>query len=160
MNNSDLSAIPRNERGIEVENKGENMSHKYAGTWGFAYGKNLELFYGHYATPEEAESEGRKDMEADGVTGTLLVGQFRSPRPPEDGICAVQIIDNILAGDDYDNDYSANWPDYTDEQFNDLEESLKEAFRQWVNRHGMQPDWGLVAEGTIRTIKVEKQSAT
>ena len=109
------------------------------GKWG--YSTDGKTYFGSYDFAEEAEVAGRQD---EGWETQLWVGQFTSPRPPEDFID----IDHFLEGPDGNEDYSGDYVDWppsiTNEQREELKSALAKVYGDWLDKHDKRPDWGLV----------------
>jgi len=113
----------------------------HAGKWGYSY--NEEIYYGRFDSREEALAA------ADGEE-TVWTAQYREPDAPESFISGVDIIDHILEQDDYCGEWTDGTFVCTDEVKEDLDASLRRAFVEWMDRHGLRPSFGIVEFDTIQ----------
>jgi hypothetical protein len=113
-------------------------SMKVTGKWG--YSTNEEWYTGFFDSREEAIAEARSA----GEDGRLWVGQFRDPMAPEDCIDAEDLIERVLCQDDYCGDWAEGALDCTPEQERELTAAIRRVFGEWMDRHGLRPQFGVV----------------
>jgi hypothetical protein len=106
------------------------------GKWG--YSNNEENYSGSYDTREEAVQE----AEASGY-GHFWVGQFKAPITDE-AIDAEDLLEKITCQDDYCGDWTEDALDCSNEVKDELTESVRRVFREWMDRHGLRPTFGIV----------------
>lgn len=106
------------------------------GKWGFS--RDGELYTGAFDSAEQAVQE----AEASGY-GRFFVGQFREP--VTDGcLHADLLLEHIVCQDEYCGDYADGCFDCSGEQRSELTASLRLVFREWMDRHGLRPQFGIV----------------
>jgi hypothetical protein len=103
-----------------------------AGTWGTSY--DGEYYSGRSASRGEA-------IAAD--PAARFVGQYEAPQL-ESYLSAELLIDNVLCQDDYCGDWADGSLAATKEQLAELTDAVRLLFRDWVERHGLMPQFGIV----------------
>lgn len=110
------------------------------GKWGYEEG---EVFDGRYDTQEEAAAAFVK-LQIPAPGDQFLVGQYERPSPPWEYVDAAVIFEDIACHEEYCGDAADHWPSATKEQMRELDESLTNLVKDWVERHGLMPDWWTV----------------
>lgn len=118
------------------------MNKDCIGTWGYSF--NEEIYYGYYVTAEDAIAELHG--------GRGWVGQFIAPSEPEGYIDGEDVIEHILCQDEYSGDYAEDAFDCSREVLDDLTLMLQQTFRDWMEKHGVEPGFLLVDPDTVRKV--------
>lgn len=114
------------------------------GRWGYTHDE--ETYHGSYATPEEAARESGR------VVAT--VGQYEAPTPPEAYIDASLLVDHVLCQDDYCGDWADGCLDASPAEMAELTDAVRSAFRAWIDKNGLEPQFGTVRLDSVRKIKI------
>ena len=110
------------------------MKNDMVGKWGHT--TDEETYHGWFDTWQESAREAGKPGE------TVRVGQYRVP-VTSGYIDADLVIEHITVQDDY-GDWAVDSFSTTDANLEELTEALRETFDQWVEKHGLQPQFGVV----------------
>lgn len=103
----------------------------------FAYSHNEEHYYGAFDSFDEAKRE------ALDVYESAWVGECRKP----DVLGAIdgeRLIDDILCQDDFSIDAAGEGLSATRDQMIELDDMLRETFRQWLDKHDLWPTFYVV----------------
>ena len=106
------------------------------GEWGTS--RDGQAFYGTYATKEEAIEEHEE--------GETLVGQYSHPTAPELFIDGDDLLEKVLCQDEYQSDFADGTLDCTGEQLEELTAAVRKAFGDWIDRHGLRPEFLVVKD--------------
>lgn len=127
------------------------MSEKrdITGKWG--YSVDNEVFEDTLDTPEQAIVEGNERALDAGVM-KFYIGQYEGSPDPAGYIDADLIIEHVKCQDDFSHEFAEDWPDESREQNDELTEIMRATFRQWLDRHGLNPTFSTVDPSSIREL--------
>lgn len=99
-------------------------------------------FHGEFNTITDALREGFGECPE---RQTIYVGQNRKP-DPLDAINGEDLINRIYDYEDFGIEEAADWPNYSPTQEADLTEMLRGAFKRWMDRYDLHPQFWIVEE--------------
>lgn len=107
------------------------------GKWG--YSTNEEWFEVAGDTREEALAEGHANARY-----PFWVGKFRKPIC-EEVVDADLVLEHIGCQDDYCGDWGDDVFNCSTAQSNELTAALQKVIGEWLDRHGLRPEFGLIS---------------
>lgn len=103
----------------------------------FAYSRNRELYYGDFASREDAIAE-IKSCEPD---GTYWVGMCVEPSSPELFWHADDWLEHVSVQDEYSHDCADGWDQSSSKQREELEYLVQVIMRDWLVRNKLLPNF-------------------
>lgn len=109
----------------------------------WAYSKNGEVYFGDFADWREAALEGLQAHAKE----SIWVGRCEPPPDPENYIDADFLIEHIGCQDDYNHEWAEDWPNATQDQMDELTDSVRAVIAEWIDRHKLAPKFFTIPDG-------------
>lgn len=103
----------------------------------YAYSTDEEYYYGRYDTREAAADWAFSENPE--IT-SCWVAEITDPIAPHLAVygMAEDLIENVFEHEDYMGEW-ADWPSGTPEMRAELDESIRAAFKSWIEKHKLHP---------------------
>lgn len=121
----------------------------------FAISTDEENFIGTYGTIEEAIDEAVNGYAYE----KFWIGECVPPTQPEDLWSAEDWLEHVSVQDDYAGEWAEDWDGSTGEQRKELEQTVRKAMAEWLDRHELRPRHFNVAN-VVRYTVVEGAAVT
>lgn len=69
------------------------------------------------------------------------IGELTPPPPPESLWEAVDWLEHVSIQDEYAFEHAEDWESSTEEQRAELEEQVRKVMGEWLDRHGLRPQF-------------------
>jgi len=108
----------------------------------YSFSTDGEMYRGRFETIEEAVQKASFGI----ANGVFWVGECRKPADPASLWNAEDWLEYVSVQDDYQGEWAEDWDASTDSERQELEEIVRKAMGEWLDRHDLRAKHSCIDE--------------